>query len=848
MVKVDNREALWGLTVRFMAVNRRRNGIALSAIVLTCLLFTTLFTGTGSLILTKRQADVKAFRVSAHSFIQDLTKEEYQKALRAVKESRDVAEYGSGIFLGGSLDRRFGFSAEVRYGDQKTAESFSSMPTTGRLPREEDEIAVGTIVLDALGLPHELGTEVTLSYEQEPSAHGIRTETFRLSGYWESDRAVMGQMLWVSQAYARKNCHRLTREELESGVLNGGYDLDVWYDNLLFLSKKTEKLSKAAGFLAEGTGFEVNPAYDLMEEDGFSFGTVLVMALLILLAGYLIIYNIFSISVRADLRVYGLLKNIGMTAKQLKKIVYMQAVSLAAVGIPAGLLGGFLAGRAMAPLLNADLEEAAEGEALATVVSADLWIFVAAAAFTFVTIYLSLVQPCRLVSRVSPVEALRLAEDENTYRKSRKKAGAGGWPAMAVQNVSRNLPKGCMVMFSIALSLVVMDCIVMLVQGYDLEAYKKIILGADFQLSQAPATLDNAKLDGITPAIQAQLEQCPCGGPPGYVYYQKGSLEMPPGLKEKWKEWGGLWGESWSSYEKEVWQQIYEEGRLPVHYMGINETAFRKLEWNGKACTWESFEKGGQALIGYDPGHRVHPFSYHRTGDEIRVELKGKGGAACVVGGMADLPYPMDYPYADPFAMTVIVPEESFILHTGVEGAMCATIDCGQEERKAVKKYLEDTVLKENSLINIASSLDLDASFQRFLGKYTVIGGVMASVLGVIGVLNFFNAVAASVISRKRELALLEAVGMEKSQIVKMLCMEGCIYLAGAEAMALGMVCVCAEGLLERTLGRAFFFRFHLAVWPCLAPVPVLFLIVYGISRWQFRKMSRESVVERLRE
>ena len=81
MVKVDNREALWGLTVRFMAVNRRRNGIALSAIVLTCLLFTTLFTGTGSLILTKRQADVKAFRVSAHSFIQDLTKEEYQAVM-----------------------------------------------------------------------------------------------------------------------------------------------------------------------------------------------------------------------------------------------------------------------------------------------------------------------------------------------------------------------------------------------------------------------------------------------------------------------------------------------------------------------------------------------------------------------------------------------------------------------------------------------------------------------------------------------------------------------------------------------------------------------------------------------
>ena len=48
------------------------------------------------------------------------------------------------------------------------------------------------------------------------------------------------------------------------------------------------------------------------------------MVLFVILAGYLIIYNIFNISVKTDIRAYGLLKNVGTTGKQLKKIVRMQ--------------------------------------------------------------------------------------------------------------------------------------------------------------------------------------------------------------------------------------------------------------------------------------------------------------------------------------------------------------------------------------------------------------------------------------------------------------------------------------------------------------------------------------------
>ena len=43
------------------------------------------------------------------------------------------------------------------------------------------------------------------------------------------------------------------------------------------------------------------------------------MLILILLTGYLIIYNVFQISVAGDIRFYGLLKTIGTTPRQLRR-------------------------------------------------------------------------------------------------------------------------------------------------------------------------------------------------------------------------------------------------------------------------------------------------------------------------------------------------------------------------------------------------------------------------------------------------------------------------------------------------------------------------------------------------
>lgn len=195
-----------------------------------------------------------------------------------------------------------------------------------------------------------------------------------------------------------------------------------------------------------------------------------------------------------------------------------------------------------------------------------------------------------------------------------------------------------------------------------------------------------------------------------------------------------------------------------------------------------------------------------------------------------------------------MVPEKEYIKQTGNESAMYAAIDAKKGTDKQIKKYIDENVLKANDMINVSSVLDMKSSFQRFVSKYYMIGGFLVVILAFIGIMNFFNTIVTSVISRKKELALLEVVGMTKKQISKMLVTEGFIYLGGAFIIAIVLIVFGAEKILANTFAKAFFFQMNLTIVPCLLMLPILTGIAYVIPKYQFEKMSRESVVERIRK
>ena len=68
---------------------------------------------------------------------------------------------------------------------------------------------------------------------------------------------------------------------------------------------------------------------------------------------------------------------------------------------------------------------------------------------------------------------------------------------------------------------------------------------------------------------------------------------------------------------------------------------------------------------------------------------------------------------------------------------------------------------------------------------FLLLGGALSFIVGLVGVLNFFNAVLTGIIARRRELAVLQAVGMTARQQRAMLVWEGLLYALGAAGLAL---------------------------------------------------------------
>jgi putative ABC transport system permease protein len=151
-----------------------------------------------------------------------------------------------------------------------------------------------------------------------------------------------------TRIYALEACESVPVPK--DGQMLGMRMMGITFSDTKNIDAKTQKVLRESG-LTE-LSFQTNLAYTpevqssiLMENLPMYGGMVLVF-----LAGYLMIYNVFQISVAADIQFYGKLKTLGTTKKQLKKVVYGQGNRLSAIGIPMGLVAGYVLGVLLVPV------------------------------------------------------------------------------------------------------------------------------------------------------------------------------------------------------------------------------------------------------------------------------------------------------------------------------------------------------------------------------------------------------------------------------------------------------------------------------------------------------------------
>lgn len=839
MLKNNNKKFIKTLSDNCLKANKSRNRIAVLAIALTAVLFmalTTVFQGTQISMKNQmlRQAGSK-FMVS----IKNLTKEEAQTLVS--NPAFTVA--GMERYVSAAMNPQLNnIRAVIGWVDETTAEQSFMKLEEGHYPENENEIACDSEVLRLLGLPYEIGSTIPLQYT---AGEEILEKEMTVCGIWRGMKYEQNASLLVSESFVEevlKNC-----EGEYASLREQSYDVRGSFANEKNIPEKLDKLIEELGYdpYAESgaEGFlthHVNPVYGTTSMDS---GNTVVLegigVLLILLAGYLIIYNIFKISIEKDIRLYGQLKTIGTSPKQIRYMVTRQGMLLSAAGIPTGLILGWLLGNA---LLSFIMTVMTTGEFSFLIPSLPIWLL--SGLFTLITVRISCSRPGMIAGKISPIEALKYHGVQKS-KKGRKRGRDSRCriAAMAVGNLSRNKGKTILVVLSISLSAVLLNSVLNYTGSMDKEAFVESSTTADFDVTNAafsrPASEDYQKV--VSPNAVDALRNLKGVSEFGLVY----CWMLPEDkLTDKREDVGKIIRIN----QKETPEEPEEFDRNRMMY-GYDETIFSKVSVIEGSVDYEKLCTGNYVVMaGYlnDEGDYVAEAQEFHAGDVIEVEIGGtvrEYTVMAVVGCPASLL--MSFSTGGYEAIVFAAP--TFLeMFPDMQDPIHCLLNTEKDKFDEVNE--EVNAVAESCGLSVSSRLTAEEAFREIKMTYSMVGIVVSLILGSIGILNLVNVILTGVIARQREFASMRSIGMTKRQLRKLVIYEGILYAALAGVLGIVLGGVLSVTLVKSLAAGTWFLNYHFTILPAVSVSAICILLVIGISAMTDKVWNKGSIVEQLRQ
>lgn len=847
MKNVSNKKIIRLLSFRTMWEKKWKNLIAILAIALTTLLFTALFTVGSSMIESMQEGIFRQIGNSAHGGYKYLTMEEYER----IKAAGGYKDISYDIFAGFASDPELNtIQTEVRYSEDKHAKWSYAYPEKGRMPEEENECAASSKVLEALGVPLEIGAKVpiTITTHDKDGNERILEEEFVLSGFWYSNEASHAQEFWVSRKWLDQNIDMLdenynTRLETK-GLIHpdGTIQAGIWFDSSYDIESQMQSLTDRAGFEEDELRESVNWGYATATMDGMTLALGIGMLGIIILSGYLIIYNIFYINVSGDIRYYGLLKTIGTTGKQLRRMIRTQALLLSAAGIPIGLFAGWFVGKMILPSIYSAITVTVKN------VSLNPWIFAGAALFALLVVYLSCIKPCRLAARVSPIEAVRYVEN-GQYKKKEKKTARISAPRLAAANIGRNKRKTAVVVASLSLSLILLNGTYCLVKGFSFDQYVETYLLSDMQVSHYSAvnfSVEYSDYEAVTEEVVKEIEEIPGVESVSTLQCKLGLVSLSEEMTEKCAAyWSPEKMKEKGFFMEEIVAQIIEGRQTNGCSYCIPEEMMSYLTLLEGDLDLEKFRQGGYALI-----FPQDEEDWISVGDKITLGSYGEEplpSKELEIMAVAKFPYAISTKTYTIGGISLLLSEKDFEELYDTGGGLHGCIDVTGEAESQAEAQIEALLEEKYPELVLTTKASLRKEFSTETRMFSVVGGFLSLILALIGVLNLINAMITSILARKQEFAMMQAVGMTGKQLEQMLTMEGIWYGALTLLISLTIGNAVSYGLVYMLGKNMAYFEWNPGILPMAVSIPVIALISILLPVICYHALCKKSIIERLR-
>ena len=697
----------------------------------------------------------------------------------------------------------------------------------GNYPVKENEVMMSVWLLKRLGIEPVIGSEIPLSITWE-DRDVAEEETFVLSGCYTDtsyiDTASRQKVLVSEEALKNHN----GQAEFVGFSLTAGQ-----FQKKLAKLREELQISGQQNFkVLGGQGFHLSLK---------DMGTALAVILFFMLEGFLIIYNINTISVTKDIQFYGLLKTIGTAPGQLKRMMYYRMGNILLTAMPVGLLLGGVMTQWIVPLILGGILVGFWE------IRVHLFVSVAAAFFSGLMIFVSFFMTARKAA-VSAIGALTFAEGSSARKKGIPGKTSRGSDhtrlfQMGFKNVFRQPWKAGMVIGTFFLSSVTFLLCMTVLGGMSLDEFIDYNTAHDLALynSMSRASFSPQEEQSFTPELVGRLRSLEgvksfemTKVVPIYEHYSEEVYGDWLEIKHEFEQANGM-----DPTDTGIWLDNPKATFWSL-LVGIDSRVIEDYNLSAETpIDIEGFEKGEFLLTtdmnggGLHSGSRI-PFSVMDTDEQFELPIGGQ--------------IPLERDGMNSGAAPWLVVSNKVIDRYREDAIIYSIkIDSASEYEESILNQAAE-LTEDIPAISRTSKVELARSLEETKSALSKLSAFLTIVLFTVGILNFINTMSVSILGRQREFATMEAVGASKKQMRKLIAWEGIWYflLTLALSVTLGSgVDFLIFHVIRENVG---FGTFHYPFFPMTFYMLVSMLLCMIIPAAVYKKGGIRSIVERLRD
>lgn len=485
----------------------------------------------------------------------------------------------------------------------------------------------------------------------------------------------------------------------------------------------------------------INETFIELSKPSFSLIAVAVAGLaIVIMASILVIYCIFYISIINSIKEYGQLRTIGMTAKQIKRLIFKQGLSLMFVAVPMGLIAGIILSYLLIP----------QGFRLSNL----LWVCSLVIVLVYVTVRLSIRKPAMIAAKVSPIEASQFETGNMDIHSHKHKRLTPFF--LAKEQILCYKKKNLLTILSLILTGILLLGVSSILSSINVRDMSlalfprgQFIIGYTFQ-ELTENTLAQAQINSpFTESVDRALSSL--SGFEKITDYQNLPVSIDLHAEESDNAIVGFEQEDMS-----ILQSCATNGTLPDYETLASENQLII----GRPKSFES-DFGVQPKVGSFVTLRIF------DGDHVE-NMKFEIAAILDQSKMGD-----NSDRIDMLILPVASLQRIGKNNLTYQYAVRVDDDFLQQAEKEI-----DQIIANNPRLSVSTLSAVIEENSNFLQGMQIALAVASGFIGCFSVMNLLNTVLTGIIVRRREFALMRSVGMSRKQLSTMICYEGMLIVS----------------------------------------------------------------------